>query len=327
MKYDVITIGSCLEDIAFYTDEGVIIENKKDLLRQKLLAFEFGAKIKIEKTLTNFGGGAANAAATFASFGFATGIITAIGDDQRGERIMRNFKQRKISTAMVHKVKGIESTYSVLIIGPKNEHVVFTNRRATSSLEMTDQDLEMAKSAKWIFITSLSGRWENLLDMVLGIKNVNKAWNPGQTQLLKGAKKLKKYLAKIDVLILNKDEAIELVNSAGIKREKERFNDVDYLIETIYKWGPGIIAITDGENGATVKSKHGVVHQGIYKVKKISDTTGVGDAFGSAFVAGLMHSGNDIRKALDIGLKNAASVIEKPGAQNGILSRKVLSKK
>ena len=48
MKNDFITIGGATEDITFYTTEGVVIDNSKDLLRQKLLAFEYGAKIKID---------------------------------------------------------------------------------------------------------------------------------------------------------------------------------------------------------------------------------------------------------------------------------------
>ena len=49
MKYDIITIGGATEDITFYTSEGVLINNKKDLTNQKLLAFEYGAKVKIDK--------------------------------------------------------------------------------------------------------------------------------------------------------------------------------------------------------------------------------------------------------------------------------------
>ena len=37
MKYDVITIGGATEDITFYTKEGMLIANRKDISRQKLL--------------------------------------------------------------------------------------------------------------------------------------------------------------------------------------------------------------------------------------------------------------------------------------------------
>ena len=57
MAYDMITIGGATEDITFYTAEGLLINNKKDLTKQKLLAFEYGAKIKIDKSFSGFGGG------------------------------------------------------------------------------------------------------------------------------------------------------------------------------------------------------------------------------------------------------------------------------
>ena len=48
MKYDIIAIGGAVEDITFYTNEGVLLDNQKNLFKQKLLAFEYGAKIKID---------------------------------------------------------------------------------------------------------------------------------------------------------------------------------------------------------------------------------------------------------------------------------------
>jgi len=48
-----------------------LIDNKQDILRQKLLAFEYGAKINSEKVVHGFGGGAANTAVSFASLGLS----------------------------------------------------------------------------------------------------------------------------------------------------------------------------------------------------------------------------------------------------------------
>ena len=45
MKYDFLSIGGMTEDLVFFTDEGILLDNKDDILRQKLLAFEYGAKI------------------------------------------------------------------------------------------------------------------------------------------------------------------------------------------------------------------------------------------------------------------------------------------
>ena len=42
-KFDCLTIGSATQDIMFYTDEAVILKNPKDIIRQKLIAFKYGA--------------------------------------------------------------------------------------------------------------------------------------------------------------------------------------------------------------------------------------------------------------------------------------------
>jgi len=49
MKYQIITIGGATRDITFFTKEGILIDNHRDVLRQKLLAFEYGAKIRVDR--------------------------------------------------------------------------------------------------------------------------------------------------------------------------------------------------------------------------------------------------------------------------------------
>ena len=52
---------------------------------------------------------------------------------------------------------------------------------------------------------------------------------------------------------------------------------------------------------------------------KIADTTGIGDTFCSTFVAGLEIYQGDFKKAMKLAMKNAASVLKKSGAQNGLM--------
>ena len=46
--YDFLTVGSVTRDISFFSDEGLVLDNRHDLLRQQVLAFELGAKIVVE---------------------------------------------------------------------------------------------------------------------------------------------------------------------------------------------------------------------------------------------------------------------------------------
>lgn len=324
MKYDVITIGGATEDITFYTGEGVLINNKKDLTRQKLLAFEYGAKVKVDKSFSGFGGGAANAAVSLSNFGFKAAGLSAIGRDARGQRILDNFKKRGVNASLVQKIKNIETGFSFLLVGPASEHIVFSNRAANNQLTITNYELRIMENAKWIYLTSLSGKWRRNLDKIFSLKNANVAWNPGHRQILTGMRGLGGYFKKTACLIVNKDEAVELVMSLKKYKHNQRafLNRIKNLLLILSSYGPKIVLITDGKQGAGAILKGKIYHQPIVKEARRADTTGVGDAFGSAFIAGLELYKQDIKKSLLLAARNASSVISLPGAQNGLLSKK-----
>lgn len=324
MKYDVVTIGGATEDITFYTSEGILINNKKDLTRQKLLAFEYGAKIKVDKSFSSFGGGAANAAVCLSDFGFKTACLSAIGEDARGQRILNNFQKRGVDITLVQKIKKIETGFSFLLVGPTNEHIVFSNRAANGELTINNFEIETLYQSEWIYLTSLSGEWKSNLEKIFSVKNEKIAWNPGHRQILTGLPALEKYFKRTTCLIVNKDEAIELVMSDKKYKAKSRayLNNMKNLLLALSSYGPKIVVITAGRHGADAISEGKICHQPIIKEKQRADTTGVGDAFGSAFIAGLKLYKQDIKKSLRLASRNAASVISIPGAQNGLLSKK-----
>ncbi len=327
LKRKIITIGGCTEDISIYTEEGILIENKDDLLRQNLLAFEYGAKIKVNKSYSTFGGGASNVSATFASLGFDVSIVSCLGNDDRGDRIIKNLKSFGVSTRLIKRVPGA-SSFSFLLIGPGNEHIVFSDRASNNFLKIYEKDLKAINQADWVYIASLSGSWKGVLDDIFTVKKAKIAWNPGGTQLKAGIRQLKKYLEKTHVLSLNKDEAIELVVSDDdYKSKSSRFlDDTKNLLRIIKDWGPQIVLITKGADGAEVYDGVDYYQEDVIRAKRVADTTGVGDAFGSAFVAGLGMYKGDIQRSLKLAMYNSSSVINEQGAQNGILTKKKIPK-
>lgn len=322
MKYDIITIGGATEDITFYTNEGILINNKKDVLRQRLLAFEYGAKLQIDKAHSTFGGGAANTAVCFSRFGFNAASLVAVGDDNRGEMIIKNLEKFKVDISLVQKKEKIESGFSFLLVGPGNEHIVFSDRAANTKLEITDLEFLNLKNTNWIYMTSLSGKWRDVVKKVFSVKGAKIAWNPGHIQLHSGIRAIGKYFSKLKVLIINKDEAIELVVSSKKTRDRKFLNNVNNLLKTIHGWGPEIVVITSGKDGADAYDGKKIYHQNVIKEKNRLDTTGVGDAFGASFISGLELYNRNIKKAMRLGIKNTASTISQQGAQNGLLSKK-----
>lgn len=328
MKYDVITIGGATEDITFFTKEGLMVANREDILRQKLLAFEYGTKIKIDSSRYTFGGGAANAAICLSALGLKVASVISIGDDERGRKILGNLKKHNIDTKFVQKNQNMESGFSFLLIGQNHEHIVFSNRAANNELKIKSYQLNFLKDTKWIYLSSLSGEWKEDLENIFKIKETKIAWNPGHVQLAAGAGSIKKYLAETDLLILNKDEAIELVVSDKEYKNKpiKFLNNIENLLKIIKSWCAGLVVITNGGYGTDVYDGAKIYRQPAIRAKKVADTTGVGDAFGSSFLAGLQIYDGNIKKALLLAAKNSSSVVTKQGAQNGLLTIKDFKK-
>jgi sugar/nucleoside kinase (ribokinase family) len=326
MKYDFIAVGGLVEDITFKTNDGVLIDNSEDLTRQKLVGFEYGAKIKVESVDRFYGGGANNAAVCLSHLGFKTALLGAVGEDASGKGLIKNLVENGIDTRLVRVIKKGETGFSFVAKTKNNEHIAFVYRGANSFLEVSKIEAQMLHYAKWIYVASLSGEWEKVLDKVFAVKDALVAWNPGNSQLCAGAGRLHKYLKKTAVLMVNKDEAIELVLSIGKHKKEDRtfFDKTENLLKALKELGPDAVVITDGGKGADYYDGEEMHHENSLRVpvSKISDTTGVGDAFCSTFVAGLEMYQGDSKKAMKLAMKNAAGVLQNPGAQNGLMTIK-----
>ena len=224
MKYDFITVGGAVEDITFYTEEGVMIENKDDMLKQRLVGFELGAKIRISNVQHFPGGGANNAAVCLSRLGFKTAMLGAVGEDEFGEKIIKNLVDNGVDTRLLKVLKGEETGFTFVVISKDHEHIAFVYRGANSLLSVNKIEAQMLHYAKWIYVASLSGEWKKVLDKVFAVKGALVAWNPGNSQLAAGAGHLRKYIKKTAVFMVNKDEAIELAMSEG--KHKNKDNDI-----------------------------------------------------------------------------------------------------
>lgn len=325
--YDFITVGGATHDISFFTDKGVLINNCQNVLCQKLLGFEYGAKIKVDEFRYSFGGGAANAAVCLANFGLRVACLVTVGDDESGRLIINNLRQKKVATNLMSTVKGEGSGSSFILIAPSGERIIFAARSANRRLKIGAVQLAVLKKVQNIYIASLSGDWMNNLKKIFSLVNGQGPkiyWNPGAAQYSGGLKKIAPFLKQTTVFALNKDEAMELVLSSPAYQHSTRqwLNNTDNLLRAIKEFGPAIVVITLGAQGVKVYDGKKIYFHTVLAEKKRVDTTGVGDVFNSSFSAGLVMYHGDINKALQLGLKNTAAKIAHFGAQNGLIKLK-----
>ncbi len=334
--FDIITIGGATRDITFLTDKGRVIETPENLTEQSLLAFEDGAKIKSEEVYFNFGGGACNAAATFSKLGIKVSANCRVGDDDDGRSAIKNLENLAVDTSLIQVDKDRKTDFSLVVVNEinkgnkrdKGDKVIFAYKGASDFLDIKKDNL--AGKSKWFYLTSLAGNWMEKLEEIGKAIEENKiklAWNPGEAQIAAGKNKLKKFFRLAEILIVNKDEAIELVQSdENAKLNYNEINNVEILSKTMKKWGTKIVVVTDGVNGAYLYVGGDKVLHSPATSKERVDTTGAGDAFGSALIGGYILTGS-IGTALKYGIINSGNVVSEYGAQNGILERSEIERR
>ena len=329
--HNITTIGSAVRDVTFVTDKGKVIETPENLIEQRLLAFEYGAKIKSEEVSFNFGGGACNTAITFAKLGLSVTVNCKIGNDDDGKSIIKNLNKLGIKTDLIQTDKDEKTGFSLVVVnkddkGSRGDRVIFVYKGASDFLEVREEDIS---ETEWIYLTSLTGNWERNLDKINKVVEENKiklAWNPGAMQIRAGKNKLKKLLERTEILIINKDEAIELAQSdEKAKLDYNEINNVVVLSKIIKNWGPKTVVITDGKNGAYLFDGKAVLYSSATSKNSV-DSTGAGDSFGSALVGGYILT-NDLEVSLKFGIINSGNVVGEYGAQNGVLGRNGIEEK
>jgi len=328
-KVDVVTVGSAIKDVMFYSDEVEVIKNKNNLTKQKLMAVEYGAKLEVGEVFLNFGGGAMNVGVGLRNFGLKVAPLVNVGKDVNGQEIFYFLRKMKMNTSLVQVDKKHATGFSFILTALNDkEHTIFTFKGSTRHLKIPN--LKNIKTS-WYAVSSLSlNDWDQELNKVLkevertwelvDSKRVKLAWNPGGKQLSE-YQKMKKFLPKTEVLIVNKDEAIELVlNLYGKKVNKTKINQPRYLLDLLRQTGARNIVITAASKGAYGIDDKGKYYYESSKAKKIVDTVGAGDAFFSGFIAGF-HKKKTFEDGLKSGIKNSTAVLREIGAQNGLLKK------
>jgi ribokinase len=321
--FDVVTVGSALKDIMFYSNDIEVIKGK-NLRQKKLLAVEYGTKIPIKDVFVNYGGGAMNTATGMKNFGVDVAPLVNVGNDQVGKELIHHLKQGKISTDLVNVDKERRTGFSIIISAEKDkEHTIFTHKGASSFLKLPNL---RSFRTKWFYVSALANKdWTYEFEKIVRQikRNVMIAWNPGSQQLAEH-RSLRNFLGAIEILILNKDEAIELVYQTDKKVKKTQLNNAKFLLKKIQEYGPRKVVITQGEKGVVAidEFERHYYYPAQSDKKRIVDTVGAGDAFSSGLMAGMVKWQN-FDKALQLGMRNSARVLYRVGAQNGLLKIKI----
>ncbi len=304
--FDVICIGDITLDNFFVLDEAKV---KADLKNHKnLLCLNYSEKLIIKKTFQAIGGNAGNVAVGLKKLGLKVNLISQIGQDINGKIILSELKKFKLKTDLI--ITDKKPTRTAVILNYQAERTILSHY-----IKRNYQKIKIPLT-KYIYYTSLGPTFEKIQKQIINFtKNHPKTklvFNPGTFQM-QHLNIIHKIFPYTDILILNKDEAEKIFKTKFIKKQ---------LKIGIKKFNLKTIIITNSHKGSYLLNKNSkqIIFTPTFNTKAVAKT-GAGDAYASGFLAGLIYNQN-FKQAMLWGTANASGVIQKFGAQNGLLTKK-----
>jgi len=309
-----LSIGNAFFDLFIPLDDNLINGDN--------ISIPLGIKHNLHDIVRSSGGGAVNTSISLSYLGneaYFGGILNA---DSWGQYIQQCLKDANVKLDGATFLENETSSFS-LVFTSCGERSILINPGTNVHLHAPLLDTELISKMDWVYLSHLSTDDNDVTSVLEALTDCSipkLTWNPGGSQLKKGMDDLvnKAILKKTTVILLN---TTELKLFTGV-------SDVRDGITLLHNHGVDYCVISDGGNGA-----HGSDGSTLWYCPALSildsslkciDTTGAGDALGSAATSALAN-GKTLPEALKNGTINAASVVSHLGAQAGLLTQTLLN--
>ncbi len=183
-----------------------------------------GSKLEVEDIMFSTGGGACNAAVTFARQGLHSMFMGTIADDTAGHAVLRALDDENVDTSHISYDQKYATGYSTILLAPSGERTVMVYRGASQHYQKRHFNLQHVV-ADWLYISSMGGSMEVLESIVSQAheRGIKVAWNPGSGEL-KYPEKCKALLEDVDLISLNKEEMQLLVEGTTAEELAQRLS-------------------------------------------------------------------------------------------------------
>ena len=295
--------------IQLFDDKAVTYQNEAG----KWLAMKYGTKIPFQDAyIVEAVGNSANAAVACARLGLKSGLIANVGGDQHGRDMIAALEKNKVMADFVRVNSTKKSNYHYVLWYKEERTILIKHEEYNYHWPHIRPD----EIPKWLYISSISKNaidfHDQISDWLERNPEVKVAFQPGTFQMEAGVERLKRIYARTEVLILNREEAV-LVSGGD-------YNNIHDLLDKLHAIGPKIVVITDGPAGAYASDGTSRLKMPIFPdIAPPYERTGAGDAFASTFVSAIIK-GNNLEAALQWAPINSMNVVQKIGAQEGLLS-------
>ena len=295
MRYDICVFGGCALDQFYYKNENGEIPKSPSLILP--------------------GGKGSNQAVAAARAGAKVTIITRLGKDDIGQKILENLVYNNITTNNVELIENLENDYAKIVIDNKtkdNDIQRFTGAIDSFTPDMIETYKKVLlqskivvaqmKIPKDVSVELINFCYENNIPLIITPCRPNKLviTEPGNKELID----------KITYLTTNRKECETIFGT----------DDIEACV-TEY---PNKLIVTLGEDGVIYHDGEKIVKIPAIPVEVV-DTTGAGDTFNGNFAAALVN-GHSISESVVRAQFSSSMKIKIKGAQDGMPYKEELEK-
>ena len=265
-------------------------------------------KIIVHTLPAQMGGSIANAACVFQSMGNSPYFLTALNSGSITKRLLKNLNESGVNTDYMVFDDSIPDSKCIIILA-ENEHTVFIPTLALQEIIIDESTLAELCSCDYLYtnfieIAPLKCGDKNASDILKMLKeNGVKVWcDLDWAEYIEGEEG---FIPYIHTAFLN-EQGAEALNERYGSEWKQKFFDE----------GVSVIVLTEAENGCSIyqNGKEPIKVEGIEV--EVTDVTGAGDTFGSAFMHAVMRA-DDLRLCAEYANFAAARAVTGIGARYG----------
>ncbi len=256
----------------------------------------------------SFSGDALNAAAAAAAAGASVGLVTAVGDDELGERLLAFVAARGIDTTHMLRRRQPNGVY---FAGAGGEFVYARHGSAASTLSPDDVAQAPVREAGAVLVSgitqALSRSCAAAVDAAVGAAGGHVVYDPNFRHRLTGARAARAALARVAP-----HAALVTPSCPDDTRPLLGTDDPRAAATAVRRLGAAAVAVTMGERGLYVAAADEPVQLPAAEAPAVVDATGAGDVLAGTAAARLAL-GDDLLDALRLGTAAAALSLAGPG--------------
>lgn len=246
----------------------------------------------VHRFVKRIAGSESNAAIGLSRLGHSAGWISRLGNDELGEYVLRETRAEGVDVSCVVRDDQAQTGLMVKEIHEGRETRVYYYRKDSAASRMSPVDLNEGYIARSRII-HLSGVTpalsESCREMVNAAVTLAKAhgvkvsFDPNIRLRLWSAEAAREALLSlipfVDVLFPGLEEGRILTGES----------DPDRMVDSLLSLGAKVVALKSGENGCLVADVYTRQWVAPFKVRRVVDPIGAGDAFAAGFLAGLLE--------------------------------------